>query len=113
MAGYLPTLPGVPAPALYGQGYGNWQQYAGFDTTKNPYGGSQGLGVQPEDRKNQGVAPPKTVADTNIPKAPEPVTPDYSLSGPMGAAPNEPLGASSSGALGTSIEDVIKLQFGG
>ena len=89
---YVPTVPGVPPPMSYGQGYGNWQQYAGFDRTSNPYGGGEGLGVQPSD---------KSAAATTVPEMPKidaevPQT-DYSITsaippGQFGANPNSSLG---------------------
>lgn len=116
MAGYVPTVPGVPAPMSYGQGYGNWQQYAGFSSVKNPYGGGQGYGVQPEDKRTAGVAPP-VEADTNIPTAPTAVTPDYGMpqqqSSPLGNPPSGQLGLKPVGQLGVSNDDVIKSHFGG
>ena len=110
---YVPTVPGVPAPMSYGQGYGNWQQYAGFDKTTNPYGGGEGLGVQPMDReKNQQlpVEPPKY--DTTVP------TPDYSVNAPTGGMGNNPqnsLGLKPNAQLGTvqpTTEQVIKSHYG-
>lgn len=115
MAGYVPTVPGVPPPMSYGQGYGNWQQYAGFGSTKNPYGGSAGYGVQPEDKNTVGVAPP--AADTNIPQAPQEVKPDYGMPAqlptPLGNPAEGQLGLKPVGQLGMSNVDVIKAHFGG
>jgi hypothetical protein len=52
-------------PMSYGSGYGNWQQYAGFNNTTNPFGGSQGIGVQPSNpsTSQNGVAPPSSFSE--------------------------------------------------
>ena len=56
---YLPGLPGVPPPMSYGQNYGNWQQYAGFNKS-NPYGGS----TEPiQQQPSAGVAPKAPIED--------------------------------------------------
>ena len=97
---YVPTVPGVPAPMSYGQGYGNWQQYAGFDTTKNPYGGTGGMGVEAD--KNIGVpAPVAPKADANTPPIDYSVLPPKPSTGVLGANPQNSLGLKPSGQLGT------------
>jgi hypothetical protein len=110
---YVPTVPGVPAPMSYGQGYGNWQQYAGFDKTTNPYGGGEGLGVQPSDvlkNKLAGIQPPEY--DTNFP------TQDYSMPAPTGGMGNNPqnsLGLKPTTQLGVvqnNTEQAIKSHYG-
>jgi hypothetical protein len=67
----------------YGQGYGDWQQYAGFDKS-NPYGGSSGMGVQPNAPQGSAVPPSMPKPDTAMPET------DYSIPMPsgMGAAPS-------------------------
>ena len=72
---YVPTMPGVPAPMSYGQGYGNWQQYGGVNKD-NPFGGAQRI---PE--RKLAVAPPsdKSQVPATTPVAPEPIVPNYSL----------------------------------
>lgn len=118
MASYVPAVPGVPAPMSYGQGYGDWQQYAGFSKVKNPYGGGQGFGVQPEDKRTGiGVAPP-IEADTNVPAVPEMQTPDYGMPqqqpSVLGNNPEGQLGLKPTSTLGgISNTDVIKSHFGG
>jgi len=118
MAGYAPTVPGAPAPMSYGQGYGDWQQYAGFSKITKPFGGGQGMGVQPEDRRaGVGVAPP-IEADTNVPVAPEPTKPDYGMTpqqpSTLGNQPQDPLGIKPISQLGgISNVDAIKSHFGG
>lgn len=86
----------------YGQGYGNWQQYAGFDKTTNPFGGGEGFGVQPSDKlakiPNEPVSAPPQY-ETNVPTA------DYSIQnavppGQFGAAPNSSFGLKPNSSLG-------------
>lgn len=112
---YVPTIPGVPAPMSYGQGYGNWQQYAGFGQTTNPFGGGQGMGVQPEDKRTQGIAPP--IADSNTPKAPEEFKADYSFdqqtASPLGNAPSGQLGLTMKTPQSVSAYDAVMSHFGG
>lgn len=116
---YVPSTPGVPPPMSFGQGYGNWQQYGGFDATTNPYGGGQGFGVQPSDQvKKSSVDAVKVPEfDTNVEK------PDYSITsavppGQFGAAPNSSFGLkpnSSFGAVQQSAPDpynVINSHYG-
>ena len=107
---YVPAVPGVPPPMSYGQGYGNWQQYAGFDTTKNPYGGSAGLGVDPNAKAT--TTPPTTPPiDTNVPPVPAPVMP----TGQLGANPQNSLGLKPTGQLGQipqTAQDAINSHYG-
>lgn len=115
MAGYVPNIPGVPAPMSYGQGYGDWQQYAGFGSSKNKYGGGVGYGVQPEDKKQQVAVSP--VVDTNVPKAPEEFKADYSIApqtaSPLGNAPSGQLGLTMKTPQSMSAYDAVMSHFGG
>ena len=70
---FLPAIPQV-SQQNQGIGYGNWQQYAGYNKD-NPFGGSGGL--------NAGVKPPSTTKSTGTPA---PVT-DYSQPAPVEQAP--------------------------
>jgi hypothetical protein len=83
---YVPTLPGF-SPVSYGQGYGDWQQYAGFDKD-NPFGSIPG--VMKDTNPKTPAAPVGAVPpDTNMPPA------DYSIvppTSPYGAAPTNPFG---------------------
>jgi hypothetical protein len=111
---YVPTIPGVPAPMSYGQGYGNWQQYAGFDTTKNPFGGAGGIGVEPDKNLPAPMSSAPPPIDTSFP------TPDYSVvppkpsTGVLGANPQNSLGLKPSGQLGTMqpSTDAINSHYG-
>ena len=111
---YVPTVPGVPPPMSYGQGYGNWQQYAGFDTTKNPYGGSAGIGVDPTVAAT--TTPSTTPAiDTNLPAPDYSVTPPQAPPGQLGANPQNSLGLKPSGQLGSlplTAQDAINSHYG-
>lgn len=111
---YLPTVPGVPPPMSYGQGYGNWQQYAGFDTVKNPYGGKTGLGVDPTAIAT--TATPATPAvDTNLPQPNFAMVPPVAPMGPLGANPASSLGLKPTGQLGSmplTAQDAINSHYG-
>lgn len=98
---FVPTVPGAVAPMQYGQGYGNWQQYAGFDKN-NPFGGEAGIPAK------EAVRPPTSEASPTA-KAPEHVAPDYSL-----PVPPTPLGMKPSGSLGVpsiSMESAINSHY--
>lgn len=111
---YVPTVPGVPPPMSYGQGYGNWQQYAGFDTTKNPYGGKAGLGVDPNATAT--TAPPTApVVDTNLPQPNPVMVPPVAPAGQLGANPASSLGLKPTGQLGSmpqTAQDAINSHYG-
>ena len=68
---FTPQVPGV-APMSYGQGYGNWQQYAGYDK-ENPFGGLP----------KEAVAPPA---------APQPYVPNVAMQQPDYSVPVPPTG---------------------
>lgn len=91
---YVPAVPGF-TPVSYGQGYGDWQQYAGFNKD-NPFGGGGGMGKIPK------VGVPPKIASTVAPVI-EPMKPvDYSLpmTGQMGASPVKALGNFSPNQMG-------------
>ena len=54
---FLPKIPQI-SQQNQGTGFGDWQQYAGFDKN-NPFGGEGGL--------NAGVKPPSTTKSTGTP----------------------------------------------
>lgn len=101
---YVPSVPGF-APVSYGQGYGDWQQYAGYNKD-NPFGASPGF-------------LPKTVAQKPPSGSPVGVAPiaqqkpvDYSLapSGQMGSAPKAQFGNYSANQFGQvpGLSDILK-----
>jgi hypothetical protein len=96
----------------YGQGYGNWQQYGGFDTTSKPFGGNAGFGVQPDTSAPKSAPAPATTYDTNVP------TVDYSIVPPTGGLGNNPqssLGMKPNAQLGAipqSAQQVINSHYG-
>lgn len=102
---YVPSVPGVPAPMSYGQGYGNWQQYAGFDSTSKPFGGSAGLGVQPDTNLPSKAAEPAVPYETGVP------APDYSITPPTGGLGNNPqssLGLKPTAPLGNIPQSAVQ-----
>lgn len=96
---FVPELPGV-APTSYGQGFGNWQRYAGFDS-KNPFGSMPAKqAIIPT-----GVAPiPIPIEDA----APVPVQPNIPM-GQFGSQPQGNLGSNSAGQYG-SLEEAVKAE---
>ena len=68
---FTPKVPGV-VPMSYGQGYGDWQQYAGYNKT-NPFGALP----------DQAIAPPT---------ASEPYKPDVAMQQPDYSVPVPPTG---------------------
>ena len=100
---YLPGLPGVPPPMSYGQGYGNWQQYAGFDKS-NPMGGNENpMQKQP----SMGVAPNAQIEDKSF----SPPVPTSTFGVPSGNS----MGMPSDSSMGAPMEilDVITHLTGG
>jgi len=91
---YLPEMPGVPAPMSYGQGYGNWQKYAGFNAQK-PFGS---MAAEQQKVPAAGVPP---VVNAN----PIPVQPNAPM-GQFGSLPTTSMGTTSEGQFG-SIEDAV------
>ena len=81
----------------YGQGYGNWQKYAGFNARK-PFGS------MPENYPATSVAPPSSVpvVDAIPTQANTPV-------GQLGSQYQESFGSNSGGQFG-SIEDAVKAE---
>jgi hypothetical protein len=94
---YLPQLPGVPPPMSYGQNYGNWQQYGGFNRS-NPYGG--GAEVM-QKQPSMGVAPKTPIEDRSYTQ-PVPTS-------TFGVSSEGSMGASSTGNMGMpmDVSDVI------
>jgi len=97
---YLPPLPNF-TQSTQGQGYGNWQQYAGYsDTSKNnPYGNSGRMGFNP----NMGASPAGAVAPVAPPKIAIPQPVDYSIAPPQSGKVNpNAFGGSNTNQMGTS-----------
>jgi len=99
---YVPSVPGF-TPVSYGQGFGNWQQYAGFGKD-NPFG------VSPEIRSDKNY--PKTAVPAPVEDAvPVPVQPQVAPVAPpatMGANPASVMGAQPTAPMGTVDEDAFK-----
>ena len=110
---YVPTIPGVPAPMSYGQGYGNWQQYAGFNAIKNPYGGRAGIDADLNIPSAPTSAMPPPI-DTSFPNPDYSVVPPKPSTGVLGANPQNSLGLKPSGQLGTMqpSTDAINSHYG-
>lgn len=91
---YVPAVPGF-TPVSYGQGYGDWQQYAGYNKD-NPFGASPAFLPKDEKKPKAPVVPP------TAPIIPEMKPVDYSLpmTGPMGASPVKALGNFSPSQMG-------------
>lgn len=96
---YLPQMPGVPAPMSYGQGYGNWQQYAGYNQ-ENPFGSVPSINPS----KGKPVAPAVPIAPV-VPVAPVGVQPAMPT-GQFGSQPTANLGSAPVGQFG-SLEDAV------
>ena len=98
---FVPQVPGV-VPMSYGQGYGDWQQYAGFNK-ENPFGA---LPTQ------QPVAPP-TPATAYKPDATMPEV-DYSIKPPASqfGAPSTGFSTPSIAQQPLSLADQAKKYFG-
>ena len=98
---FTPKVPGV-MPMSYGQGYGDWQQYAGFNKD-NPFGA---LPVQ------QPVAPPVSsepyVPDTTMPNI------DYAIKPPATqfGAPSTGFSTPSLSLQIPSLADQARKHFG-
>lgn len=95
---FLPAIPQVSQQSQ-GVGYGDWQQYAGYNKD-NKFGGSGGL--------NAGVKPPSTTKSTGTPapvidlssdKPSTQVGYDYSIA----PTSNSTMGASSLNTMGASL----------
>ena len=93
---YVPAVPGVPPPMSYGQGYSNWQQYAGYNKD-NPFGGNPGF-----DPSQLAAVPPKDNSQPapTTPTAPEPIAPDYSLTSAYGVKQKNTFGTSPANQYG-------------
>jgi hypothetical protein len=99
---FTPQVPGV-APMSYGQGYGNWQQYAGYNKD-NPFGGMP---------TQQPVAPP-TASEPYVPNVAM-QQPDYSLPVPptgLGAAPSMNQGLALPILQQPTLEDSVDKYYG-
>lgn len=99
---FVPAVPGF-APVSYGQGYGNWQQYAGFGK-ENPFGAGKELLPAKKPPTPPTLAPVEDV--TAVPVAP-PIT-SAVPPGPMGGNPATAMGVQPVNPLGVQTEDEMK-----
>jgi len=91
---FLPAIPQI-TQQNQGTGYGNWQQYAGYNSN-NPFGGSGG--IAPKTTRNIGVPAPVEDKSTNPNSETTPQQDNnYSI------APNQTMGASPSTSMGMSL----------
>jgi len=95
---FLPAIPQV-SQQNQGVGYGNWQQYAGFNKN-NPFGGEGGLnaGVKPPSQ-TKSTGTPAPVTDLSSDKPSTQVGYDYSIA----PTSNSTMGASSLNTMGASL----------
>lgn len=110
---FVPAIPQVSQQG-YGQGYGNWQQYAGY-SKNNPFGSSPELIGKKPNFSNEGVPAPVADLSQDTEKNSQPKTGiDYSIApssnGTMGASSMESLGGSLSGQ--SNVNDDILKAFG-
>lgn len=99
---FVPPVPGY-SPVSYGQGFGNWQQYAGFNKD-NPFGVSPELGA---DKNYPKTAVPAPVEDA-VPVPVQPQVAPVAPPGAMGANPAGVMGAQPTAPMGTVDEDAFK-----
>jgi len=93
---FVPEVPGF-TPMSYGQGYGDWHQYGGFNS-KNSFGS---MPNQPISSKNP-VAPTAAIPVIDaIPTMPN------AQAGQYGTQPQESFGSTPSGQYG-SIDEAVK-----
>ena len=99
---YVPAVPGF-SPVTYGQGYGDWQQYAGYGKD-NPFGASQSPMAKRE--KLGPIAPPQSPPASSM--AMKPV--DYSIApmGQMGSPAKTQLGNFSDTQFG-QVQDLMSI----
>jgi len=95
---FVPELPGF-SPVSYGQGYGNWQKYAGFNA-KKPFG------AMPE-QSTSGQAPIAPKVDVPVVDA-IPTMPSAPMS-QYGTQPQGSFGSNSGGQYG-SIDEAVKAE---
>lgn len=98
---FVPSVPGF-TPISFGQGYGNWQQYAGFNKD-NPFG------VSPEIRADRNY--PKPVAPAPVEEAtPVPVQQVQPVIPPnqMGVTPVNVMGTPPVSSMGVVQQDALK-----
>lgn len=102
---YVPAVPGF-SPVTFGQGYGDWHQYAGYGKD-NPFGASPS--VVSKMQKKGPVAPPQLPAITP-PAEMKPI--DYSVAptGQMGAPAKAQLGNFSDTQLGQTPDFISILK---
>ena len=92
---FVPELPGI-ASTSYGQGYGNWQKYAGFNS-RNQFGT-----MTERQPTSAPIAPPTNTPVTDA----VPTTPNVPM-GQFGTQPQGSFGSDAGGQFGT-IEDALK-----
>jgi hypothetical protein len=98
---FTPKVPGV-VPMSYGQGYGDWQQYAGFNKN-NPFG----------EMPKEAIAPPSA----SQPYVPDVAMqqPDYSMPVPptgLGTAPSMNQGLALPMLQQPTLEDSVDKYYG-
>ena len=98
---FLPVIPQV-SQQNQGLGYGNWQQYAGYNKD-NTFGGAGGLygstaGVKPPSQ-TKSTGTPAPVTDLSSDKPSTQVGYDYSIA----PTSNSTMGASSLNTMGASL----------
>jgi hypothetical protein len=99
---FVPTVPSF-VPVSYGQGYGNWQQYAGFSKDQ-PFGATRELLPAKKPPTTPALAPVEDVAAV-------PVAPPIAAAvppGPMGSNPATAMGVQPVNPLGVQTEDEMK-----
>ena len=113
---FVPALPGF-SPVTYGQGYGNWQQYAGFNKD-NPFGASRELFNPKKPPSSIYMAPVEDAVPVPVePPATEIAPPSgqfgASSTGQFGAPPVGQLGGLSSGPSNPlSLADQARKHYG-
>ena len=95
---FVPSIPQM-SQQNQGVGYGDWQQYAGYNKD-NTFGGSGGLnvGVKPPSTKKS-TGSPAPVTDLSSDKPSTQVGYDYSIA----PTANSTMGASSLNTMGASL----------
>lgn len=95
---YVPAIPGF-TPVSYGQGYGDWQQYAGYDKD-NKFGASPAFLPKKTNQPKAPIAPPM------LPTIQEAKPVDYSLpmTGQLGAPAQNSLGVTAPNQFGQIVD---------
>jgi len=94
---FVPELPGI-APMSYGQGYGNWQKYAGFNSQNQ-------FGSMPQEQPRPVAPTPKVPVIDAIPIPAQPSIP----MGQFGSQLQPSFGSNLAGQYG-SLEEAVKAE---